>query len=429
MLRVGRPPALPPAVALGTWRPRPGRRRLLSAIGPAFVVAIAYVDPGNFATNVQAGAAYGYLLLWVVLAANLMAMPVQYLSAKLGIATGRNLAELCRDRLPRFVSRGLWVQAEVVAMATDLAELVGGAIALQLLFDVPLLAGGLITGAVSLCLLVLQSRGFRGFELTVAGLFGVIVVGFLYQALQVGAPAGEVASGLFPRLAGPDSLLLAAGIIGATVMPHVIYLHSALTQERFVRATDVAGRRALLRVQRLDIGLAMGMAGLINMSMLVVAASAFAQGRESGGPATDPSIGGMHELLGRVSGHGTALAFALALLASGLAASSVGTYSGQVVMQGFLARSIPVLARRLLTLTPGLLVLASGTDPTTALVYSQVLLSFGIPFALIPLVLLTRRPDVMGPMVNRRSLTAITGAVAIVITMLNVVLVGALLTR
>lgn len=427
-LRVSRRTTSPRNVGLVGQRPNPGRRRLIAVIGPAFVVAIAYVDPGNFATNVQAGADYGYTLLWVVLAANLMAMPVQYLSAKVGIATGRNLAELCRDRLPRPVTWGLWVQAEVVAMATDLAELVGGALALQLLFGIPLLAGGLITGAVSLCLLVLQTRGFRGFELAVAGLFGVIVVGFLYQAVAVGAPAAAVAAGFVPSLPGSGGLLLAAGIIGATVMPHVIYLHSALTQDRFAPATDVPGRRALLRLQRLDIALAMGIAGLINISMLVVAASAFTQGRLGNVAAPDANIGGLHELLGRVSGQPAALAFALALLASGLAASSVGTYAGQVVMQGFLARSVPVVGRRLLTLSPGLLVLAGGIDPTTALVYSQVLLSFGIPFALVPLVLLTRRSDVMGSMVNRRSLTMLCGAVASIITLLNVVLVGAVLT-
>ena len=395
-------------------------------LGPAFIVAIAYVDPGNFATNVQAGADYGYTLLWVVLAANLMAMPVQYLSAKVGIATGRNLAELCRDHLPRPVTRCLWVQAEIVAMATDLAELVGGALALKLLFDLPLLTGGLITGAVSLGLLVLQTRGFRGFELAVTGLFGVIFLGFLYQALAVGAPLAQVAGGLVPQRPAPGGLLLAAGIVGATVMPHVIYLHGALTQGRFAQTTDGPGRRALLRLQRVDIGVAMGLAGLINMTMLVVAASAFAQ--RSGGAVPESSIDGMYDVLERISGQPAALAFALALLASGFAASSVGTYAGQVVMQGFLARSIPVLLRRLLTLSPGLIVLASGVDPTTALVNSQVLLSFGIPFALVPLVLLTRRADIMGQMVNRRLLTALCCLVASLIIALNVVLVGSVVS-
>ena len=418
----------PVAKALERSGRRAGRRSLTSVLGPAFVVAIAYVDPGNFATNVQAGADYGYSLLWVVLVANLMAIPVQYLSAKVGIATGRNLAELCRDNLPRPVTRALWVQAEIVAMATDLAELVGGALALQLLFDIPLLTGGLITGAVSLALLVLQTRGFRGFELAVAGLFGVIFVGFLYQALAVGAPLAAVGAGLVPERPAPGGLLLAAGIVGATVMPHVIYLHSALTQHRFAKATDLAGRHSLLRIQRVDIGLAMGIAGLINMSMLVVAASAFAQNRGRTGSVPESGIDGMYEVLDRVSGQPVALAFALALLASGFAASSVGTYAGQVVMQGFLARTIPVLLRRLLTLAPGLIVLASGVDPTTALVNSQVLLSFGIPFALVPLVLLTRRADVMGPMVNRRALTGLCAVVATLIVALNVVLVAALFT-
>lgn len=405
---------------LQVLRSRGRARTLLAVLGPAFVAAIAYVDPGNVATNVQGGARYGYLLLWVVLLANVMAMPVQYLSAKVGVATGLNLPELCRSRLPRFVSRGLWFQAELVAMATDLAEVVGGAIALNLLFGVPLLSGGVITALVALGLLTVQTRGYRGFEVVIVGLFAVILLGFVYPLLRLGAPAGPVAAGLVPHLHGPDSLLLAAGIIGATVMPHVIYLHSALTQDR-IPARDAGERRFLERVQRFDVALAMGAAGVINMVMLVVAASAFA-----GHAGHADTIAGAHQLLGQRAGEGAALAFALALLASGLAASSVGTYSGQVVMQGFLGRQIPLSVRRLLTMLPALVVLASGLDPTTALVYSQVMLSFGIPFALVPLVLLARRRDVMGDLTNRSWLTGLVTVIAAVIILLNVVLIGSL---
>jgi manganese transport protein len=389
-------------------------RRALPCLGPAFVAAIAYVDPGNFATNIAGGAEFGYLLLWVILAANLMAMLIQYLSAKVGIATGRSLPELCRERFPRPVSIGLWVQAELIAMATDLAEFVGAAIALNLLFGLPLLPAGLVTAVVAFALLALQSRGYRRFEIVIAGMLGVILLGFLVDALLVPHDAAGIAGGFIPGFAGTDSLLLATGILGATVMPHVIYLHSALTQGR-IEARNDAERRRLLSFQRVDVLIAMGVAGVINMSMLIIAASLF---HDSGMAGVD-SIEGAHAGFAALVGPGAALAFALALLASGFAASSVGTYAGQVVMQGFINRTIPLVLRRAVTMAPALIVLGIGLDPSRSLVISQVVLSFGIPFALVPLVLLTRRRAVMGALVNRPPTTAAASIVAALIIALN----------
>jgi manganese transport protein len=379
------------------------------------VAAIAYADPGNFATNFTGGAAFGYQLVWVIVAANLMAMLIQSLSAKLGLVTGRDLPELCRERFPRPVTRSLWVQAELVAMATDLAEIVGGALALALLFGVPLPIGGLITCVVSFALLTLQQRGVRRFETVIAGLFGVILLGFLYDALRAGAHAGSLATGLVPSFAGMDSVLLATGILGATVMPHVIYLHSALTKTRAGAAADPAQRGRALRYQRIDTLVALGAAGLVNLAMLVIAAQLFFG---AGIPGTD-TLEGIHAGLGTTLDSYAALAFALALLASGLASSSVGTYAGQVVMQGFIRRSIPLTVRRILTMAPAMAVLLLGIDPTQALVWSQVMLSFGVPFALVPLILLTRRRDVMGEHVNRAATTVVAGAVAALIIGLN----------
>jgi manganese transport protein len=395
---------------------RRGRlRSKVALLGPAFVAAVAYVDPGNFATNIAGGSKYGYLLLWVILAANLMAMLIQYLSAKVGIVTGRNLPELCREHFPRPVAIGLWVQAELIAMATDLAEFVGAAIALNLLFGVPLFVAGLMTAVVAFAILGLQTRGHRRFETTIAGLLGVILLGFVYEMLRSGADPAGVAGGFVPGFQGTESVLLATGILGATVMPHVIYLHSALTQSR-VPVRDDAERRSLLRFQRLDVILAMGIAGLVNMSMLIVAASLFH------GVLDVDSIHGAHSGFEQLLGPGAAVMFGIALLASGLSSSSVGTYAGQVVMQGFIRRSIPLAARRVVTMTPALVVLALGLDPTKSLVISQVVLSFGIPFALVPLVLLTRRREVMGKLVNSRLTTAMAGVVAGLIIALNVFL-------
>ena len=417
------PPSAPAVVApteLQVVRSRGRVRGSVTLLGPAFVAAIAYVDPGNFATNFSAGARFGYLLVWVIVVANVMAMLVQLLSGKIGLATGRNLCELCRERFPRRVTRGLWVQAELVAMATDLAEIIGGAIALNLLFGIPLLPGGVLTALVAFALLSLQGRGYRPFELAVAGLFGVIALGFVYNSFSAGVDAPAVVGGLVPRFEGTGSVLLATGILGATVMPHVIYLHSALTAGR-IRAADSAEVRTLLRHQRLDVVLAMGMAGLVNLSMLVLAARLLL------GVEGVDTLEGVHAALQRVAGAPAAFAFAVALLASGFASSGVGTYAGQVVMQGFLQRRIPLTLRRLITMAPALVVLAVGVDPTQALVLSQVVLSFGIPFALVPLVLLTRRVDVMGDLVNRPLTTAAAVVVAAVVIALNLFLLAGVL--
>ncbi len=402
----------------GALPPRDRRRpRVWPLLGPAFVAAVAYVDPGNFATNFSGGASFGYTLLWVIVAANLMAMLIQSLTAKLGMATGRDLATLCRERLPRPAVWGLWAQAEAVAIATDLAEIVGGAVALNLLFGVPLPVGGAITAVVAFVLLAAQSRGHRPFERVIAGLLLVIGLGFGYTLLGAGVDPAGVASGLVPGFEGTDSLLLATGILGATVMPHVIYVHSALTPGRYGDAITAGrtreGRRHLLRAQRLDVLVAMGVAGLVNAAMLVIAAQLFT------GQAEITSLESVHSGLGQQLGPGAALAFALALLASGFAASSVGTHAGQVVMAGFLRRHIPVLARRLITLAPALVVLALDADPTTALVWSQVVLSFGIPFALVPLLWLTSSRDLMGEWVNRRATTVAGALVAGLIIALN----------
>src|SRR3954451_1951043 len=396
---------------------RAARRRRLALFGPAFVAAIAYVDPGNFATNVAAGAHFGYLLLWVIVSANLMAMLVQSLSAKLGLATGMSLPQNCRKQYRRPVVLGLWVQAEIVAMATDLAEVVGGAIALNLLFGLPLLTGGLITGTVAFLLLALQTRGDRRFIAAVTVLFGVILVSFLLLVVRVPIDVGGAAAGLVHRFDGVQSLVLATGILGATVMPHAIYLHSALVPS-VIQATTLPQRRRALRAQRMDVLTAMGLAGLVNAAMLLVAAALFAGSALSG---TD-TLEGAHAGFGATLDGSAALLFALALLASGFASASVGTYAGQVIMQGFLQRRIPLFARRALTLFPALAILALGVDPTSALVVSQVVLSFGIPFALVPLVLLTRRADVMGELVTRRRPTGAAVAVATVIIALNAVL-------
>jgi manganese transport protein len=397
---------------------RRGRLRgALTLLGPAFVAAVAYVDPGNFATNVAGGARYGYLLLWVIVAANLMAMLVQYLSAKTGIATGMSLPELCRARFPRPVTWGLWAQAEAIAIATDLAEFVGAAIALNLLFGVPPFVAGLITAVVAFGILALQSTGHRAFELAIAGFLGIVLLGFLYDVTHVDVNAGQLAAGLVPHLSGTNSLVLAVGILGATVMPHVVYLHSALTASRF-HAPKAADRRKLLGFQRIDVVIAMGLAGVINAAMLIVAAALF---HGTGHTGVD-TISGAHAGIGSILGGSAALAFAVALLASGLSSSSVGTFAGQVVMQGFIARRIPIFLRRAVTMAPSLIVLGLGLDPSVTLVVSQVVLSFGIPFALVPMILLTRRRDVMHELVNRRATTVLAGTVAAIIIALNVFL-------
>ncbi|MBN8870930.1 MAG: Nramp family divalent metal transporter [Solirubrobacterales bacterium] len=406
---------MPSPTQLEQLRSKGRLRYFLSLFGAAFVAAVAYVDPGNFATNVAAGAEYGYMLLWTVLAANLMAMLIQFLSAKMGIATGRNLAELCRENFSRPVTWGLWVQAEIIAMATDLAEIVGAAIALNLLFGTPLFVGGLIGSAVAFVVLALRNRGYRRFETAIIGLLGIILAGFLYEAFKIGPDASGVVEGFVPHLAGTDSLLLAVGIIGATVMPHVIYLHSALTQDRIHPHNDEE-RHSLINFQKIDVGLAMGIAGFINMSMLAIAAAVM------GGTGID-TIEGAYQGLKDLVSPTAALAFGLALLASGIAASSVGTFAGQVVMQGFINRTIPLFLRRAITMAPALIILAIGLDPTRSLVISQVVLSFGIPFALVPLIMLTARRDVMGKgFENHMLTTAFASVFAAIIIALNLFL-------
>jgi manganese transport protein len=393
-------------------------RATLSMLGPAFVAAVAYVDPGNFATNIQGGARFGYLLLWVVLVANLMAMLVQYLSAKLGIVTEHSLPALFREQYPRRVSWGMWVQAEVMAMATDVAEFVGAALGLNLLFGVPLLPAALITGVIAFAILGLQTRGYRRFELAITALLGIIFLGFLYETLKIGPSARESLGGLVPHFAGSGSLYLAVGIIGATVMPHVIYLHSALMNGR-VPVRNERERARVLRFARTDVIVALGLAGVVNMAMLAVAAKLFHFGGDTGVSTIEQAHNGFATMVGG----GAALAFSVALFASGASSSSVGTYAGQVVMQGFVGFSIPIFVRRLVTMIPAIVVLAVGVGPTDVLVLSQVVLSFGIPFALIPLVLLTRRRDVMGEHVNRTLTTVAALGLVGVITALNVFLI------
>lgn len=401
---------------------RSGLRGLAPFLGPAFIAAVAYVDPGNFATNMAAGAEYGFLLVWVVVAAVLMSMVIQSLSAKLGIASGMNLAEACRDRYRRPVVRGLWVQAELVAMATDVAEFVGAALGLYLLFGIPLLPAAAITAVASYAILAMQARGFRRLEAVIAGFVGVIVVAFAVQVFLAKPDPAAVAGGLVPRFDGAGSLLLAVGILGATVMPHVIYLHSALTQRR-VPAADPAARRKLFRFEVVDVVIAMTIAGLVNLSMLVIAATVF-----NGAGLTDigDDLTRVYEGLGSVVGGHADVLFGVALLASGLSSSSIGTLAGQVVMEGFLRRRIPVWLRRTITMAPAFVVLALGIDPVVALVISQVILSFGIPFALVPLLQVTADRRLMGGLVNRRTTTIVGVAIAVVVIGLNTVLLALL---
>src|SRR5437588_9161346 len=394
------------------------RFRILPFLGPAFIACVAYIDPGNFATNIAAGSKYGYLLLWVIVASNLMAMLIQTLSAKLGIATGRNLPEVCREQFSRRTSIGLWLQAEAIAMATDLAEFLGAAIGFHLLLGVGLLPAALLTGVAAFAILGLQRFGFRPLEATIAAIVGVIGACYLAEIFYARPPFGVVAHhAAVPQFAGGDSVLLAVGILGATVMPHVIYLHSALMQNR-IRPQNDEQARTLMRYTQIDVVLAMSLAGLINMAMLITAASAFYKT----GLLHVESLETAHRTLKPILGGASSTLFALALLASGLSSSTVGTMAGQVVMQGFLRRRIPILLRRLVTMIPALVVIGIGVDPSRTLVISQVVLSFGIPFALVPLVLFTSRREVMGGLVNRRTTTAAAIAVAAVISGLNVFL-------
>jgi len=393
--------------------------RRLALLGPAFVAAVAYVDPGNVATNVTAGARFGYTLVWVVVMANAMAVLVQYLSAKLGMVTGASLATHVGRRLRRGPRLAYWLQAEAVAIATDLAEVVGGAIALNLLFDLPLLVGALITATISILILRIGDvRGQSALERVIVMFLMLIAVGFL-AGLFVNPPEpGALAGGLIPRFDGPDSVLLASGIIGATVMPHVIYLHSSLTVTRLGERGRNVSLRDLLSATRVDVVLALLLAGLLNLSLLVVAAAGL-----QGLPGTD-TLNGAHAVVSSELGAGVALLFAVALLGSGLASTSVGSAAGAEVMQGLLGLRIPMIVRRIITVIPALVVLALGAEPSGALVVSQVLLSLGIPFALVPLVRLTSDREVMGDHVNPRALTVGAWVVASIVVALNLALLG-----
>lgn len=387
-------------------------------LGPAFVAAIAYVDPGNVAANLTGGAKFGYLLVWVLVAANLMAALVQYQSAKLGLVSGYTLPQLLGQRLRKTPRRLFWAQAELVAVATDLAEVIGGAIALNLLFGIPLFYGGLIVGVVSMILLALQSRyGQRPFEFVIVGLLGIIALGFL-AGLFINRPdGGAIIAGLVPRFDGTESVLLAAGMLGATVMPHAIYVHSALARDRHGKAHSADDRARLLRATRWDVVGALTLAGLVNIGMLLLAAVNL-----RGVEGTD-TIEGAHAAIEVALGPGIALVFAIGLLASGLASTAVGSYAGATIMEGLLTRQIPIFVRRVVTMIPALIIMAIGVSPTWALIVSQVFLSFGIPFALVPLLRLTNDRRVMGAAMNRPIVSWALGAVVVLVVALNVALI------
>ncbi|EOM75303.1 divalent metal cation transporter MntH [Rhodococcus rhodnii] len=404
-------------------RSRAGTRtatpRVVTLLGPAFVAAVAYVDPGNVAANLSAGAQYGYLLVWVLVLANVMAVLIQYLSAKLGLVTGRSLPELLGDRLRPRSRRAFWVQAEAMAIATDVAEVIGGAIALHLLFGLPLVVGGVITGVISMGLLLLQNRGGgRLFEFVVVAMLAIITVGFLSGLLFTDVSPRDALSGLVPRFAGTDTVLLAASMLGATVMPHAIYIHSALTRDRFGPQTPGPRLDRLLRATRWDVVGALAVAGTVNIGMLLLAASAL-----PGAPGTD-SIEGAHAAIENALGPAVGVVFAVGLLASGLASTAVGSAAGAEIMHGLLRTRIPLVLRRLVTLVPALAVLAVGVDPTLALILSQVVLSFCIPFALVPLVRFTSRATLMRGYRNAALTTTAAWAAAGAVIALNVALVA-----
>ena len=393
-------------------------RRLLPFLGPAFIASVAYVDPGNFATNIQGGAQFGYMLLWVIVASNLMAMLTQALSAKLGIATGKNLAEHCRDQFPRWAVWGMWVVMEAVAMATDLAEFLGAALGFNLLFGMPLFVAGVLTGVVTFAILALERHGFRPLEAVITAMVGVIALCYVVETILGRPDWGKIVyHAVVPHFRGTESVLLATGILGATVMPHVVFLHSALTQSRIV-VRDPRQLRRLFRFECLDVTLAMGVAGLVNGAMLIMAAATFFEK----GLTTVGTIEEAHKTLAPLLGSASSWVFAVSLLASGLSSSTVGTMSGQVIMQGFVHWQIPIWLRRLLTMLPALFVIGIGLEPTRTLVVSQVVLSFGLPFALTPLALFTARGDLMGVLVNRRTTSLIFGCVTLLIIALNVFL-------
>ncbi|MEC5258901.1 Nramp family divalent metal transporter [Bacillus amyloliquefaciens] len=391
-----------------------GFKRLLPFLGPAFIAAIAYIDPGNFATNISAGSKYGYMLLWVILFSNLMAFLIQVLSAKLGIATGKNLPEIARDRYPKWVSAGLWIQGELVIMATDLAEFIGAALGLNLLFGIPMIEAAIIAAIGSFAILELQRRGYRALEAGIAGLLFVVVIAFALQTFFAKPDAASVLEGLFiPKIDGMDSVLLATGILGATVMPHAIYLHSALTQRRVVGKTDNE-RKKIFKFETIDILIAMVIAGAINASMLIVAAALFFK---NGLYVEDLDVA--YQQFGHFIGPASAILFGIGLLAAGLSSSSVGTLSGDIIMQGFIRYRIPLYLRRFITIIPPMIIIISGINATEALVWSQVVLSFGIPFALVPLIMFTSNKRLMGVLTNRKWVTALAWLIAVLVIALN----------
>jgi manganese transport protein len=395
-----------------------GARAFLPFVGPALVASIAYIDPGNFATNIQAGARYGYELLWVVLLANAIAMLFQALSAKLGIVTGRNLAELCREHFPRPVVLAMWVASEIAAMATDLAEFLGGAIGLSLLFGIPLLYGMIVTAIVTYAILVFGGRGFRPLEFVIGGLVGIIALCYLIELLVAPIDWGSAAlHSVLPQLHDAGAATIAVGIVGATVMPHAIYLHSGLMQARTIVDND-ADRRKLLRFSNREVIVALALAGLVNMAMLMMASGAFHAGHSD-----VAGIGTAYHTLTPLLGAGAAGVFLISLIASGVASSVVGTMAGQVIMQGFVGFRIPVWVRRLVTMVPAFVVVGFGVNATNALVISQVMLSIALPVPMIALLMFTRRADIMGRCVNGRltSVGAIVGTA--VVLMLNSILI------
>jgi manganese transport protein len=399
---------------------RRGRFSFLLFAGPAVIASIAYVDPGNFATNIQAGARYGYALLWVVVLANLMAMLFQALSAKLGIVTGRNLAEMCRERLPRPAALAMWVVSEVAAMATDLAEFLGGAIGLALLLHLPLLAGMAVTAIVTYAILIVERRGFRPMELIIGGFAALI--GLCYLAEMFVAPVDWAAAGrqiFVPTLPDGTALLIAVSIIGATVMPHAVYLHSGLSQGR-LPAADARERAALVRFSNREVAVTLALAGLVNLAMVMMAAAAFHLGHRD-----VAEIETAYHTLTPLLGAGAAAIFLVSLIASGIASSVVGTMAGQMVMQGFVGFRIPVWLRRLVTMAPAFAVVGLGVDATQALVLSQVVLSLALPLPMVALVAFTRRRDIMGEFANGRLIDAAAIAAAALVVVLNLVLLAA----
>lgn len=393
--------------------------RLMPFMGPAFIASVAYMDPGNFATNIQGGAKFGYELLWVIVASNLIAMLLQSLSAKLGIASGKNLAEHCRNQFPRWVARGMWVVAELAAMATDLAEFIGAALGFNLLFGMPLLWAGFLTAIITFLILGLERYGFRPLEAVITALVGVVGLSYLIEIFLVKPNLGDVLYHSFvPHFSSTESILVATGILGATVMPHAIYLHSALTQDRIV-TNNPKHKQKLFRYELVDVFIAMGAASLINMAMLIMAAVTFHQSGLTGIGTIEQA----HQTLRPLLGNAAQWAFGISLLASGLSSSSVGTMAGQVIMQGFLHRRIAPWIRRLVTIMPSLFVISLGLDPTRTLIISQVVLSFGLPFAVIPLIMFTRRRDIMGELVNRPITTFMASVAALLIISLNVFLI------